>query len=418
MTSPKRMLMLADWHEVFSGFGTVTKNLLPYFKKEFGEIVLIAINYYGDTYQDGNLTVYSAKNLTVPKQVEPDPFGRYSFMHVLANDTIGFDLCFIINDIEIINKMIPTMQQIKITKQHRNQKNFKSIAYFPMDSHIMPKGVFDGVGFFDTLITYNESSRAEVVRHRPDLKKIVKVIPHGTNSEDFFAMPKEEIEAFRKDYFVANADKVIITAVNRNQPRKAIGDTILSFIEAKKLWKLDRKPFLYLHMMDKDKYMSGYDLRKIFSQTDLAENEDYMIVDQRFFTEARGVEISVLRGIYNASDVFVSNSLGEGHGLSVTESLACRCPVVAPNYTSMVDIGGNGKRMYVLEELDPFISPFDSVIRMRGNIYECAEKIVEAAENHLNGTDKEMLDNAEKYIRSFKWNEIAKQFLNYFHEII
>ncbi len=412
--------MLADWHGAASGFGTVTKNLLPVFAKEFGQITLVAINYFGQPYNDGNVYVVSAREFYKPMNNE-DPFGRHSFLHILANDPQGFDVCFLFQDVGIINntehKMVTVMAELKKHKQEWNFKNFKSVAYFPIDCQ-RPPGTFDGMQFFDLLITYNNYSREEVIKHRPDLKKKVKIIPHGTNTTDFYSMPPDEKQAFREQFFGANAGKVIITSVNRNQPRKNIADTIFAFIEAKKVWQNERPLFLYLHMMDKDIYMNGYDLRKIFSMTELVDGEDYMIADQKFFTESMGADIATLRGIYNASDVFVTNTLGEGHGLSISESLICRLPVVAPNHTSITEMSGNGERMYVMDELEPFCSPFDSDIRLRANVEETAEKIVLAAENRISGNDTEMLDNAEKYVRSFKWGDIANKFVEYFEEIV
>jgi len=413
----KRMLLLADWHQAASGYGTVMKNLLPVFKESFGEIVFVAVNYYGEPYREENVLIVSAKNFFIPAEGEDDPFGRHSFLNVLATDQIGIDLCFMFNDVNIIQSIVPTMRELQANKQAANKRNFKTVAYFPIDSQV-PKGYFDGMNFFDLLITYNEYSRKEVGRHNGSLLKKTKVIPHGTNTHEFFEMPQPEIRKFRRLYFAANSEKVIITNVNRNQPRKAIGDTILSFIEAKKLWNHKRPLFLYLHMLDKDQYMSGYDLKTIFAQTDLIEGEDYMIAPQEYFTEQQGADIATLRGIYNASDVYVTNTLGEGWGLSVTEAMACRLPVVAPNHTSLIEIGGNGQRMYHLEELDPFINQFDSTIRMRANIYECAEKICEAAEENMGGTKSERVDNAKKYVNSLKWDEIAQKFLNYFNDIL
>ncbi len=413
----KRILMLADWHGASTGFGTVTKNLLPIIQKSF-QVTFVAINYFGEPYSYDNVNVVSAVNFFTPPETPPDPFGRYSYLNILANDQAGFDLCFIIQDIGIIQGLIPTMQDLKNIFQSKNRKNFKSAIYFPIDGAV-PKGTFNDIHFFDLLITYNNYSRDEVIRHRPDLKKKIRINPHGTNTNDFFVLPQDRIEAFRAQYFGVNAGKVIIATVNRNQPRKAIGDTILSFIEARKIWKGDRKLFLYLHMMDADVYMAGYDLKKIFACTDLVENEDYMIADQKLFTEGNGADISVLRGIYNASDVFVTNTLGEGWSLSVTEAMSCHTPVIAPNHTSFIEIGDNGKRLYALEELDPHCcNAGDSTIRLRSNIYETAEKIVDAAEKRISSTDTQMLDAAEKYVRSLKWSDIADRFISYFEELM
>ena len=392
-----KMLMLADWHCASSGFGTVTKGLLPEFRKAFKEIIFVAINYYGEEYKDGNITVVPAKTYFVPlnKPENQDPFGKHSFLYILSQDN-QIDFVFIMQDVSIGIELISVMRTLRLHRLNNNKKSFKSCFYFPIDGSI-EKSLFNEIDFFDLLVTYNQYSKNEVLKHRPELFKKIKVIPHGTNTTDFFPMDKEEVLEFRNGYFGNNSDKVIITTINRNQPRKAIGDTILAFIEAKNMWQSaayngGNKLFLYLHMMDSDFHMCGYDLRKIFSQTDLVENVDYKIADQYFFTQLNGADISILRGIYNASDVFVTNTTGEGYGLTVIESMACRLPVVAPNHTSLVEIGGNGKRMYAMEELEPFINQFDSLIRLRANIEETAEKIVLAVKSKFSGQDKQMVE--------------------------
>ncbi len=424
----KNLIMLGDWHKSSTGFGTVTKNLLPEFKSAFNSICFVAINYYGEPYKEGNVDIISAQNYFKPEG-EDDPFGRHSLLNVLAVN--NYDVCFIIQDFNLIETIATQIADIKNMKLKLNKKSFKTVFYFPVDGPI-PKGYMEKAHLFDMLITYNNYSREQVISVRPELKSKVKIVPHGTNTRDFYVLPEPERKTFREQFFGKNAGKVIVSAINRNQPRKAIGDTILSFIEARKIWHDPRKLFLYLHMMDYDYYMSGYDLRKIFSQTDLVEAKisigengertildgDYMIADQKLFTEGQGADIETLRGIYNASDLFLTNTLGEGWGLSVSESMTCRLPVIAPNHTSIIEMGNNGERLYALLELEPFCSPFDSQIRERANIYECGEKICEAAEKMMDGSDRGMVDKAEKYVRGFKWENIAKQFLKYFEEVL
>lgn len=424
------MLILADWHGASTGFGTVTNNILPYIQAHYGKdllIVMVAINYFGEEYTVGNLTVVSAKNYFVPepqaagegqpmKVIEPDPFGRHSFLRILAIDEVGFDLCFIIQDLSIVSDLAVTMKEMKKYKQAQNKRNFKSLVYMPVDAKLTKAELYN-IDFFDTIVTYNEFSRNEIVRNRPELLKKVKKIPHGNSSKDFFPMPEQEVAEFRKAYFGDNADKIIFANINRNQPRKAIGETILAFIEAKKEWALERQPFLYLHMMEKDPLMWGYDLKKIFAQTDLVENVDYMIAPQEFFTKSNGAPISLLRSIYNAVDICITTTTGEGWGLSVTEAFACRKPVILPLNTSLIEISNNGQRAYGMTNMVPFINEFDHVIREQTDIYECADTMKGAAKNLLSGIDKPIIDAAQRYVGTLTWKSVSDKFIAYFDEL-
>ncbi len=49
--------------------------------------------------------------------------------------------------------------------------------------------------------------------------------------------------------------------------------------------------------------------------------------------------------LYNLADVFVYPSLYEGFGLPVLEAMACGCPVVSSNLTSLPEVAGDAALM-------------------------------------------------------------------------
>ncbi|NCY12365.1 MAG: glycosyltransferase, partial [Burkholderiaceae bacterium] len=57
--------------------------------------------------------------------------------------------------------------------------------------------------------------------------------------------------------------------------------------------------------------------------------------------------------MYNASDLYVTTTLGEGWGLTLTEAMATRTPVICPISTSFIEMTDNGKRVYAVENLIP-----------------------------------------------------------------
>ena len=52
--------------------------------------------------------------------------------------------------------------------------------------------------------------------------------------------------------------------------------------------------------------------------------------------------VEMLNAMYNAMDVFLLASKGEGFGIPIIEAQACGTPVIIPNYTSMKDLCGGG----------------------------------------------------------------------------
>jgi glycosyltransferase involved in cell wall biosynthesis len=398
-----RILALFDYNS-FTGFATVSKNLIKHWKKTFGDTMkldIVAINYFGDDYnEDANIRVISAKK----KDVAKDDFGRYVFLGTLRND--DYDIVFILQDLGIVVPMVKFMQEIKLDKQKNNRKQFKSIFYFPVD-FALTQNLATGLEFFDSLATYTEFGRTHVLRICPKARPKLRVVPHGNNPENFYPTDKAETEAFRNDYFKSNSDKFIVCCVNRNQPRKDIPTTIFGFIEY--FDKYNKDAFLYLHMNPKDPM--GWNLKTVLSQTQLRPGIDYMFPPEEDYN--KGADVSKLNKIYNASDVFLSTATGGGWELTVTEAMGAKKPVVIPKHTSFEHLGGpNGERAYFLETQYPIVAPVDNIIRFQSDIYEIADVLDEVYQDIKSDskTLNSKIESAYQFVNSLDWVEISKVF--------
>jgi len=413
MEKIKHILCLMDYgKDTRTGFATVSSNIKREIKKAYGEQVsldILGINHYGEDYvEEDGTRVFSAKI----NDVKNDDFGRYYFLKMVQEG--DYDGIFIIQDLGVIHPIIPILESIKQKKKEANKKLFKSIWYFPVDCHLFAT-LTRHLEFFDVVVTYTEFGRDEILKFRPDLKGKIKVVNHGNNPKDFYPLSEEEKKKFRKEYFGKNADKLIITNVNRNQPRKDIPNTIFGFIEAKRDWKqngLTKEPFLYLHCMPKDPL--GHDLRAILMQTQLVEYKDFMLLPKQYEENLLGVDM--LNGIYNASDIFITTTLGEGWGLTITEAFATKLPVIAPNTTSIKEISGEGSRAYLLETIVPFCSTVDNIIREQSDCWEIGERIIEVSNDLLNNNQKlnDKVEKAYKYVNTLTWEDVCKRWIEYF----
>ncbi len=413
----KTILCLMDYgKECKTGFATVSRNIKSEIKKAFGEnlnLHICAVNHFGDNYteEDGTIVLGAKRN-----DVRSDDFGRFAFLKIL-HDSNDYDGIFIIQDLGVIQPIIEILQSIREKKKKEGKKQFKSVWYFPVDCRIFPI-LTNGIEFFDLLVTYTEFGRNEVLRLRPDVKSKIKVLYHGNNPKDFYPLSQEEKLKFKKEYFGKNADKVIISNINRNQPRKDLPNTIFGFIEARKCWEskgLKGKPFLYLHCHPLDPM--GHDLRAVLDQTELKEGEDYGLIPKEL--EENLASIETLNKIYNASDIYVTTTLGEGWGLTITEAMATRLPVIAPNSTSIAEIIGNDERGYLLNTMIPFCAQNDSIIREQTDYWEVAETIIQVATD-LQKQDvklKSRVDNAFNWVNSLSWKEVSKRWIDYFRDI-
>ena len=390
-----------------TGFATVSKNIVKEIKNNFGDEVLldiVAINYFGEPFYDE----YNNYIISAPlNDGNKDNFGRFFFLKALQDS--DYDGLFICQDLGIIVPIIEVMEHIKQKKKEDNRKSFKSIFYFPVDCALVPQ-LTTKLEFFDLLVTYTEYGRNEVVKLRPDLKTKLKVVPHGNNSKDFYPLDLVDTMNFRKDYFGSNSDKFIVTNINRNQPRKDIPTTIFAFMEAKKIWPYELpEPFLYLHMHPKDPL--GWDLRGILIQTDLVEDKDYKLLPFKY--EESMAETEVLNQIYNASDVFLTTTLGEGWGLTFSEAAACKVPIVAPYTTSFMEMSNYGKNGYMLYNITPTCN-LDNVIREQCDPIEIAEVLLEVAESRDKAEHKKKLEDNYNWVKKLEWKEVCKSWVNYF----
>ena len=421
MKKPCKVLCLFDYN-AFTGFATVSKNIKKELKNHFGsdlQMDICAVNYFGEPYRedDGTYVISAVKSAT-----KKDDFGRFGFLKILSESN-EYDGIFIIQDLGVICPITSILKSIKESKARNNKKKFKSIFYFPVDCRLVDK-LTEGLEVFDCICTYTEYGRNEVLRLRPELKGKLKVVPHGNNPKDFYPIESQtERRLFREKYFGENAEKFIITNVNRNQPRKDIPTTIFSFIELRKQWKeqgLPTSPFLYLHMNPKDPM--GWDLRGIFLQTDLVENVDFKLLETDLAN--KGASVDMLNNIYNASDVYLTTTLGEGWGLTLTEAMATKLPIVCPLSTSFIEMTNNGKNAYVIENLVPICNTIDNVIRTQCDMYDVVDTLLHIAKGRLEsvvdvGFDdnyEKRIDSAYKYVQALSWKEVCKTWISYFKE--
>ena len=175
--------------------------------------------------------------------------------------------------------------------------------------------------------------------------------------------------------------------LNRNQQRKDIPRTLLAFKEFKR-----RRPnsVLYLHMATKDQ---GWDLAEVCKGMGLQLNEDVLMPGANFGPNA-GFPIQVVNQIFNASDVVISTTVGEGWGLSTVEAMACRTPLIFPRNTALTEIiGANEERGYLVasgETPNDFtVLPNDNeILRPLASATEMADKLIMVHDNRDDASAK------------------------------
>lgn len=431
MRKPSRILLYGDYGPgVNTGFATVLTNIKKGIKTTFGPDVMTdvcGINYHGDLFKEPDDSwVCSARQTAVGENY--DDFGRIGFAKLLKQSTerdeqtgelMGYDGIFILNDLNVILPYVPLYREVQGENARENKRNFKSIFYFPVDCEYNAESL-KGIDFFDAIITYNDFGKREIIKHRPDLRAKISAVPHGVDTKKFYPLSADQKKEFREKYFGKHASKFIIANINRNQHRKDIPATFFAFMEYK---KKNPNAFLYLHMAPIDHM--GWDLRAFAWGTGLKEGKDFGFPPKRVVQvdgkdyDVYDTDIDTLNKIYNACDVYLTTTRGEGWGLSVTESMACRLPVICPLNTSLFEITDNGRRAYVLENQYPVASRADNIIRGQIDPDEAAATLDEVCTDlqTYSGKLTQKVDAAYNYALSLSWDDIAKRWAQIFKKV-
>jgi len=366
-----KILLYADSPVVTTGFATVTRNLLRILKDH--DVTVFGINHHG-TYPRHAYNIIPALTAGELMQGETDVYG----LKRLISTVEGYDILVTINDHFILGIIGEKLRAAC------NRHKVRWMGYFPIDSEITPEWAHV-MSLPDDPIFYCNWGQEQYKKHIKG--KDGSVIYHGTDTVAFFPMSEDAIRQARNDFFPHASGKKIITNVNRNQPRKYIPETMMQY---KRLMDIRDDVHLYLHMRDVD---MGYSLSQLAEWVGLPKGS----------WSCAGGEIpnSLMNSVYNCADVFLSTHLGEGWGLTVTEAMATKTPVIVPDNTSMTEIV-SGYRV----KQDSWIclgNPDFSRIRPSGGDY------IPALMHALDYPDKEHIEANYQFVKTWSWERVGEK---------
>jgi len=292
-----------------TGFARVTHEIINGLSNNI-DVHHLAINYRGDPHNE--------RQKMYPALLGGDHMG-IGRVHDFAN--MDFDLVFILNDIWVINEQL---RRIKETWK----KIPPIVVYFPVDATGFQPGWFQHFDIVTQAVVYTEFGKRIVKETIPELD--VKIIPHGTNTKDFYHIDKYEAKKIKyKPFPELWEDSFIVLNANRNQPRKKLELSIEGFI----LFAENKpKNVLYYHHAGlKD---IGTDVIVLIKRFNM---QDRLIITSTEQSLQR-VPIKELNMIYNATDVGINTSLGEGWGLTNTEHAVTGAVQVVPDHSACAEL--------------------------------------------------------------------------------
>ena len=392
-----------------TGFATVMSNIMQELNATGNyEIDVVGINYAGGPYDTerfpGNVwPAISALRMQGPYQ---DYHGRQVFLDMLGSRE--YDVVFIVQDTFIV---LPIAEQI-LEVQRNKPTPFSTIFYYPFDCAPREEWVKQCVASFDFPVAYTEYAKNESRKYLGPLADRHDVIYHGTNLKDFFPVEDPKIvQNVRNGIFGPMADKFIVTNINRNQGRKDISRSFMVLKELKDRGHDDI--VFYMHMQESD---FGGSILQMARNFNLEPGKDWILPNPQQFNAHMGFPIEMINHIYNASDAFLTTTHGEGWGLSITEAMAAKLPVVGPDNTSLPEIlgedrgwripSGDNPSMWIIKDND------NERARPLMDVEKAADAILEIKNNPEEAQRR--ANNAYDWIQTYTWKNVSQDWIKIF----
>lgn len=396
------VLWFSDSPTVETGFGQVAKQLLKnLYQTNKYEFTVWGINYFGQKYSTDEFP-YTILKASCPRDNgQIDIYGFSELEKLILSGK--YKILFTLNDLHILYYIADMVIKAR-------EKNIKMswVAYAPLDVDYVTPVLCRCFTVADYPVAYTYFEYNKIVECMPELRDKLTVIYHGTEPETFFPLPSKERKRLRKEYFGIDDDTFLIVNVNRNQWRKDLGR---SMYIAKEYYKINKNTMLYLHAKTND--IGGMLTNQASSVGIFRECGDkFLVLTPPSFDPAVGVPRHVLNNIYNCADVLLTTTLGEGWGLSLTEAMCAKVPVLGPRNTSLIEIiGSNEERGWLAEcgtTTSEWMIPYGNsdILRPLMNVDSCVKKLDEIYS--MDPAKKELkLWSAMNWAKEITWAKIG-----------
>lgn len=326
-----RLLCLCDSPTAETGYARVAQNLLSRWQAFFdGGISVFGINYSGwphslpyhimpAGYHDWNTDKKLGLFL---KQIQRGQEAGKPYTHI-----------WLMHDIhQLARHGFP-----RALKRGCDHFGIVSALYFPVDAELEPSWL-DVLDSVDLPVAYTDYARSRVEVISKSLASRAEVLPHGVDHKIYHPLPAGDRAQIRSrvipDWPLKEKDLVLLN-VNSHQRRKGL---VQSFQILKELLQLGIRAKLIMHMPRFDKAEQ--------TSLDMMANQigvpgwSWRCTGDWAFNElqhALGTQ-GFLNKLYNAADIVLSTTKGEGWGLSINEGLASGAVVAAPMNTACAEI--------------------------------------------------------------------------------
>jgi len=434
-----KLLAFCDSPTCESGFGRVASNLLTRWQQSgfFEQIWVWAIGYAGFPVETP-LKLCPAATAAFPVWHSVENLER--FLLSLDNEKVGgtdggFTHIFLMHDTWVMSPMA------QILRKKASDNSIKTLLYYPVDAPLKPEWT-DIVAAVDVPVAYCEYGIAESrkamsiqgkdsdanTRRRKAIPRL-RSLPHGVDRRvykpfDLFEGGNTK-EVARKTMFgnVVTDEDFLICVVSMNQKRKGHHLALQVFKLLLEQWP-EMRPKLYMHCA-MDNVPDGISLDEVANDLGLKVGRDVFFARPDLFPNGHPLATEQqLNSIYNACDLLLTTTYGEGWGLTITEAMAAGLPVAGPNHTSVANILGSDlphpEQRGIIFETETFeVLPGDhGRLRPRADIQSAAVAIAGAWQSEKEDPEGPMSlssyrSRALEWISGteYQWDTIAEEWL-------
>ncbi|MDD3245400.1 MAG: glycosyltransferase family 1 protein [Methanosarcina sp.] len=367
----------ATLNEDFTGVPNYTYNLISELDNLMGKDSLHMINYQDDPFFK-NIHKFIIKNPLgyLSKLFPLSSYFWYTYLGMKLNAQ-NFDLDIVHNPYQV-----PTLFKFKKQKYVVTVHDLMQVMFPEM---VKPSVYFIQKFFLPKTLKYADAIITDSYSTKNDLITLFKIPEHKINviylaaNNEYKLLDSKEVGQVKKRYGI---DSPFILYVGSLKPLKNISTLIKSFYHLKKK-NLPHK--LVITGKRRLKY------KEIFRLIDELNLQNDII-----FTGY--VDKTDLPALYNAAELFVSPSIYEGFGLPPLEAMACGCPVITSNTSSLPEVVGDAGIM---------VDPYD-VDGLADSMYE-----VLTNDRLKNDMSKKGLNRA----KMFSWEKCARETLKVYEEV-
>ncbi len=399
----KPVVLVSSHGAAATGFSRIADGIIRHLRSEY-DFHQFATNHRSDRVE-GLWPIYGNPN-------EWDAYGL-DRLEELRNK-IQPDIVLILNDLWFCCMHITRLRNVSLSQ--------KIIAYSPVDGIFTRPELYSAMARFDQVVAYNNFGARELrqihYQDRPlgsyGISKDIDIIPHGLDTEAFYPMQRDGLTNRTKARRIlwghnSEQDSFIVLNAAKHQLRKRMDLTIRGFSLFAKDKPDDVK--LYLHT---GATFDGPDLRLLIAQEGIG---DRMMISPGWLEDHPAVSDESLNLIYNATDIGINTSMGEGWGLVSFEHAATGAPQIVPAHSACKELW---------EERVDTLLPITRKTELPGlcmmqeevDATDIATMLNKLYFDHCFRKEQaqKSFDNANQ--PAFRWNEVAKSWDALFQQVL